>query len=177
MSVEDDYDDEVTALYRKWVGRVQGFLINMGCDPGLAEEIADDAFFGARRRWAHVRTLDQPEGYVFMIARNERYKRQKTHDARAKHLHPDPPGALRDGSDDPAPEVAEREMVRQALQQRPARQREAVMLRDIGGLSEAAAAEIMGVSVGSVKGYTFKGRQRLRLLLAEFRDQRGGNDR
>jgi len=68
-------------------------------------------------------------------------------------------------------------MVRQALQQLPARQREAVMLRDIGDLSEAAAAEIMGVSVGSVKGYTFKGRQRLRLLLTEFRDQRGGNDR
>jgi hypothetical protein len=62
MSLEEDYDDEAADLYRKWLGRVQGFLINIGCDQGLAEEITDDAFLGARRRWAHVRTLEAPEG-------------------------------------------------------------------------------------------------------------------
>jgi DNA-directed RNA polymerase specialized sigma24 family protein len=74
LSPEDFYDGEASDLYRKWVGRVQGFLINMGCDRGLAEEITDDAFMGARRRWAYVRTLEAPEGYVFKIARNERSK-------------------------------------------------------------------------------------------------------
>ena len=63
MSIEEDYDEEAAALYRKWVGRVQGFLIGMGCDHGLAEEIADDAFLGARRHWCRVRTYDGPEGY------------------------------------------------------------------------------------------------------------------
>jgi RNA polymerase sigma factor (sigma-70 family) len=177
MSLEEDYDDEATALYRKWVGRVQGFLINMGCDRGLAEEIADDAFLGARRRWAYVRTLDEPEGYAFKIARNERSRRQKKHDERAKDLHPDPAEGLRNVDNDPARYIADREVVRQALQQMPASQREAVTLRDAGGLSEAAAAEIMGVSIGSVKRYTSEGRQRLRLLLAEFRPRRGGNER
>jgi RNA polymerase sigma factor (sigma-70 family) len=177
VSLEEDYDDEATALYRKWVGRVQGFLINMGCERGLAEEIADDAFLGARRRWAYVRTLAEPEGYVFKIARNERSKRQKKHDDRAKDLHPDPPGALPTADEDPAREVADREAVRQALRQLPASQREVVTLRDAGGLSEAATAETMGVSIGSVKRYTYEGRQKLRFLLAEFRPRRGGSDR
>jgi RNA polymerase sigma factor (sigma-70 family) len=175
MSLEEDYDDEAADLYRKWLGRVQGFLINMGCDQGLAEEIADDAFLGARRRWGHVRTLEAPEGYVFKIARNERSKRQKPHDSRAKDLHPDPPAVLRD-VDHGALGVADRAIVRRALQQLPVRQREAVTLRDAIGLSEAGTAEIMEVSVGAVKRYTFEGRQSLRLQLAEFRPRRGGKD-
>jgi predicted RNA polymerase sigma factor len=58
MSLEEEYDDQASALYRKHAGRVQGFLIGMGCDRGLAEEITDDAFLAARRRWAQVRNLD-----------------------------------------------------------------------------------------------------------------------
>ena len=177
MSLEDEYDDQVTALYRKCAGRVQGFLISVGCDRGLAEEITDDAFLAVRRRWAHVRILDEPEGYVFKIARNERSKRQKEHDGRARDLHPDPCGTLRTAGDDVAQSVADRAVVRQALHQLPASQREAVMLRHVAGLSEAAAAQVMGVSIGSVKRYTSEGRGKLRDLLAEFRRGQEGNVR
>ena len=177
MSLEEEYDDQATALYRKFAGRVQGFLISMGCDRGLAEEITDDAFLAARHRWAHVRILDEPEGYVFKIARNERSKRQKAHDCRAKDLHPDPHEAQPAAGDDVAQIVADRAVVRQALRQLPASQREAVILRDAAGLSEAATAQAMGVSIGSVKRYTYEGRHKLRLLLAEFRRQQEGNGR
>jgi RNA polymerase sigma factor (sigma-70 family) len=173
MSLEG-YDDQVTVLYRRYAGRVQGYLINMGCDRGLAEEITDDAFLAARRRWARVRTLDEPEGYVFKIARNERSKRQKAHDCRVKDLDPDPHAAVRAG-DDHAQIVADRAAVWQALRQLPAGQREAVVLRDVADLSEAATARAMGVSTGCVKRYTFEGRQRLRVLLADFRRPGEGN--
>lgn len=123
-----------------------------------------------------MRTFDEPEGYVFKVAKNERSKRQKKHDSRAKDLHPDPSGAVRDVDDDPAQDVADRTVIRQALYQLAPSQREAVTLRDMAGLSEAAAAEIMEVSTGSVKRYTSEGRQKLRLLLAEFRRRREGND-
>jgi RNA polymerase sigma factor (sigma-70 family) len=177
MSLEEEYDDQATALYRKCAGRVQGFLIGMGCDRGLAEEITDDAFLAARRRWAHVRTLDEPEGYVFKIARNERSKRQKAHDCRARDLQPDPYCAPRGVDDDLAQMVTDRIVIRQALRQLPARQREAVTLRAVAGLSEAAAARAMGVGVGSVKRYAFEGRQELRRLLADYRRQQEGNNR
>jgi RNA polymerase sigma factor (sigma-70 family) len=177
MSLEENYDDEVTVLYRKWAGKVQGFLLNMGCDHGLAEEITNDAFKGAWLRWQYVRTLDQPEGYVFMIARNERSRRQRKHDRRAKDLHPDPGDTMRSHQDDPGQDAVDRAVVRQALQQLPPRPREAVLLRDVVGLTEAATAEAIGVSKGSVKRYTSEGRQRLRLLLQEFRYRQGGNYR
>jgi RNA polymerase sigma factor (sigma-70 family) len=176
ISLEEEHDDEISALYRKCAGRVQAFLINIGCDRGLAEEITNDAFLGARRRWPYVRTLQEPEGYVFKIARNERSKRQKKHDGHAKDLHPNPSGALRDVDDDPAQDIADRAVVRKALDQLPPSQREAVTLRHVVGLSEAATAAVMGVSAGSVKRYTSEGRQKLRLLLAEFRGRREGND-
>jgi RNA polymerase sigma factor (sigma-70 family) len=179
MSLQEEYDDQVTMLYRKYAGRVQGFLISMGCDRGLAEEITDDAFCAARGRWAHVRILDEPEGYVFKIARNERSKRQKQHDCRARDLHPDPggTGSLRAADDDIAQSVTDSAVVRQALHQLPASQREAVFLRHVAGLPEAATARVMGVSIGSVKRYTSEGRGKLRDLLAEFRRPQEGNGR
>jgi RNA polymerase sigma factor (sigma-70 family) len=172
MSLEEEYDDQVAVLYRSYAGRVQGFLISTGCDPGLAEEITNDAFLAARRRWVQVGSFDEPAGYVFKVARNERGKRQKEHDCLAKDLHPDPPRAA---GDDLAQLVADRIVVRQALRQLPARQREAVTLRAVAGLSEAATAQAMGVSVGSVKRYASEGRQELRRLLADYRRQQEGN--
>ena len=172
MSLDEEYDDQVAVLYRRYAGRVQGFLISTGCDRGLAEEITDDAFLSARRRWAHVGSFDEPAGYVFKVARNERSKRQKEHDCLAKDLHPDPPRAA---GDDLAQLVADRIVVRQALRQLPARQREAVTLRAVAGLSEAATAQAMGVSVGSVKRYASEGRHELRRLLADYRRQQEGN--
>ena len=177
MSLEEQYDDQATVLYRKYAGRVQGFLISMGCDRGLAEEINDDAFLAARRRWARVRNLDEPEGYVFKIARNERSKRQKEHDCRTKDLRPDPYDAPRAAGDDIAQIVADRIVIRQALRELPARQREAITLRAVAGLSEAATARAMGVSVGSVKRYASEGRQELRRLLADWWRQQEGNNR
>jgi len=176
MSLDEEYDDQATVLYRKWAGRVLGFLISMGCDRGLAEEITNDAFLAAWRRWAHVRDLDEPEGYVFKIARNERSKRQKDHDCRAKDLHPDPREVPRAAGDDLAQMVADRIVIRRALRQLPARQREAVTLRAVAGLSEAATAQAMGVSAGSVKRYASEGRQELRRLLADYWRQQEGNN-
>ena len=177
MNSGEDYDDEVTMLYRKSAGKVLGFLVGMGCDPGLAEEITDDAFMGARRYWEHVRTLDEPEGYIFKIARNERSKRQRAHDDRAKDLHRDPAEVEQIRHDDFAQDVADRAAVLQALQGLPRRLREAVVLRHVGDLSEAATADVMGVSVGSVKSFTSHGRARLRAQLDESRARSGGNER
>jgi RNA polymerase sigma-70 factor (sigma-E family) len=56
--------------------------------------------------------------------------------------------------------------VREALSSLPRRQREAVVLRYFADLTEAATAELMGVSVGSVKAYTSRGLARLAEVLA-----------
>jgi len=175
VSVEEAYDEEVTALYRKYARKVLAFLSGMGCDRGLAEEIADDAFLAARRRWTYVRTFDHPEGYVFVIARRERSRRQKEHDHRARELYPDLQETRETGYD-PAQQVTEHATIQQALRQLPPSQRAAVCLRHIADLSEALTAEIMGVSPGAVKRYVSDGRHALRELLADFRPRQGGTN-
>lgn len=178
MSVDDEYDDEVTVFYRRYVGRVQAFLINMGTDRGLAEEIADDAFLAARRYWAHVRSLDRPEAYIFKVARNERSRRQKNYASRARDLHPAPPEPPQSAAVDLAHGVADRIVQQEALRQLPPSLREVIALRVVEDLAVDTTAEIMGISPGAVKRYTFEGRQRLRVLLSDFRDTAGeGMDR
>jgi RNA polymerase sigma-70 factor (sigma-E family) len=64
------------------------------------------------------------------------------------------------------PDVVGRLVMRNAIAALPRRQREAVVLRYYADLTEVATAEVMGVSVGSVKAYTSRGLARLGELLA-----------
>lgn len=180
MTAEEDYDDEVALLYRKHLRRVLGFLLNLGTDGGLAEEIAADAFLGARRHWARVRTFDRPESYVYAIARNEWSKRQRKLDERARELHPGLDERLvphQACGQDLAQDVADRAALRRALDQLPPREREAVALRHIEEFPEDVTATIMGISKATVRNYAYLGRQRLRPLLAEFRQRSEGTGR
>jgi RNA polymerase sigma-70 factor (sigma-E family) len=64
------------------------------------------------------------------------------------------------------PDLAGGVAIRAALASLPARQREAIVLRYYADLSEADTAEVMGVAVGSVKGYTSRGLAKLGELMA-----------
>lgn len=58
--------------------------------------------------------------------------------------------------------------VRAAIALLPVRQREAVVLRDLEGLSYDEAAEALGCSVASVKSALFRGRQALAVALEQY---------
>lgn len=60
----------------------------------------------------------------------------------------------------------QRDLIRRALTQLPARQRAAVVLRHYDDLSEVETAAVLGCSVGTVKSQTSKGLARLREVLA-----------
>lgn len=59
--------------------------------------------------------------------------------------------------------------VQAAILQLPVRQREAVVLRDLQGLSYDEVAGALGCSVASVKSALFRGRQRLAVTLEQHR--------
>jgi len=59
--------------------------------------------------------------------------------------------------------------VRAAIAQLPVRQREAVVLRDLQGLSYDEVASALGCSVASVKSALFRGRQTLAVELEQHR--------
>ncbi len=70
-------------------------------------------------------------------------------------------------AEDDASSALRRQEVIWALRSIPVRQREAVVLRYWADLPEASVARLMGISVGTVKGYTSRGLARLGELLGE----------
>ena len=65
-------------------------------------------------------------------------------------------------SGDPAHRLAEHDAIRQTLLELPPRQRAAVVLCDVYGLTSAEAASALGLSHGSLKMALWRGRERFR---------------
>jgi RNA polymerase sigma factor (sigma-70 family) len=70
---------------------------------------------------------------------------------------------------DPATALVERDAVLAALAALPERQREVLVLRYYGDLSEAAIADSLGISRGAVKTHASRGMAALRPILEQVR--------
>jgi len=82
------------------------------------------------------------------------------------------------GTDDVEATVAERQtaaLVHERLHLLPHKLREAVVLCDIEERTDADAAELLGVPIGTLKSRLRRGRQRLALALQDTREQEIGN--
>jgi RNA polymerase sigma-70 factor (ECF subfamily) len=66
---------------------------------------------------------------------------------------------------DPFAHIDQRDTIRRALSQVPVDQRKALVLLDWVGLTDTAAAEIMGISPEAARMRASRARQRLRELL------------
>jgi RNA polymerase sigma factor (sigma-70 family) len=162
VSGNNEYDEEITALFRKYHGRLRGFLINIGAAPDIADDVVVFAFTQLPPHWARLR-VGRPDIYLHRVALNEYTRRQR--EARREEPCSDPPETP---VVDPCTGLIDRLALRWALGQLPGREREAVTLRHCGGLNVAETAAVMGeISEGSVKRYTFDGLRKLRKLLQD----------
>jgi RNA polymerase sigma-70 factor (sigma-E family) len=127
-------------------------------DRAEAEDIAQEACARAYSRWSSVR--DHAEPWCVRVASNLAMDRLRS---RTRTLRRDSElanagtvGAVFAGSS------ADRVDLVKALTSLPRRQREVVVLRYLGDLSEAQTAEALGCSVGTVKTHASRGLARLR---------------
>jgi RNA polymerase sigma-70 factor (sigma-E family) len=154
-----DADLAVTVLhaahYRALV-RLAAFLVR---DRAVAEEIVQDAYVGLHRNWSRMRDPERGVDYLRRATVNgARSVGRRTATAR-KYA---PVLAAGGQVPDPAAAVVEREAVLVALAQLPERQREVLVLRYYGDFSEAAIAELLGISRGAVKTHASRGLNSLR---------------
>jgi len=158
-----DVRQQVTALYQTHsLGLVKLAVLMVGDQP-TAEDIVQEAFLGLYRRWRALRDADRALGYLRSSVLNgcraihrTRYRRQA--------IVLDPPTDMASAEEEAVLAEAHREVLA-ALRQLPDRQREAVVLRYILDMTEAQAAETMGVSQGTVKSATSRGLANLARLL------------
>lgn len=98
----------------------------------------------------------------------EHRRRQRSHAARAERLaaEPDPPAGV-EAPDTRVIRAEEAERLRGLLSQLPERQREVLHLAFYQGLSLTEAAQVMEISLGSVRTHYHRGKERLRALLQD----------
>lgn len=142
-------------------------------DPTRAEDAVQESLVRLFGVWPRVRH-DEPEAYCHRILRNllvSTWRKERrlvlVPEVRdqpvADRNRPDHRSADPLAGTDPGDRV---DLVR-ALQQLPAREREVVVLRHYADLSERAVAELLGVSIGTVKSSASRGLDRLRELIVD----------
>jgi RNA polymerase sigma-70 factor (sigma-E family) len=147
---------------------LQRFGYALTGDWALAEDLLQTALARAYPRWPRIRR-DDPEAYVRKIMVNtwsSWWRRRWRGEV--------PSGQLPDsaGPDNYA-SIDSRQALRAALSKLPPRQRAVVVLRYHQDLSEAQVAELLGVTVGTVKSQAAKALAALReqTALGPYRNQ------
>jgi RNA polymerase sigma factor (sigma-70 family) len=110
-----------------------------------AEEIAQEAFLKVWERWGTVGGLADPSGYLYRTAMNVwRSRGRRAALALRKVAHTVP-------HDDDMRAVEERDLVVRALARLTPRQRAAIVLVDLLGLTSEAAGHALGVRPSTVR--------------------------
>lgn len=131
-------------------------------DRHQAEDILQAVLERAYPRWTKIAAHGDPEWYLrrsIVNAAKDGWRRKKRY-PEILEAEPEDDGYF------PFDEVNNRTVVREALAELPAGQRTVVVLRYWEGLSEAETAELMGVSVGTVKSQAHRALKGLRQRLS-----------
>lgn len=151
-------DPECTWLVRDRYAPLVGMLTLQVGDRDVAEELAQDALVTLIRHWDRVRAMDNPSAWLTTVAFNQArsWWRRSYAQQRARRRH----GPTVTTTDSPDTETSM--VVRAAVGELPARQRQAIILRYFHGYSVLEAAEIMECAEGTVKSLTSQARATLR---------------
>jgi RNA polymerase sigma-70 factor (sigma-E family) len=163
VSADWDADRAVTVLYAahyRSLVRLAALLLR---DVATAEEVVQDSFVAMHDGWRRLRDNDKALSYLrqSVVNRSRSVLRHRVVvDKNAPKPAPDMPSA-----EQGAIALLERSAVVTALRTLPLRQREALVLRFYGDLSEAQIAATMGISKGAVKSHTARAMTALRSVL------------
>lgn len=136
-------------LYRDHRMRLVRLAILLVDDPATAEDVVQEAFAGLHRHWAGLRDEAAAVGYLrTAVVNGSRSVLRRRRTAR-EYVPPHQVNAR--SAESLAMLSAEHQAVVDALATLPPRQREVLVLRYYGGLSEAEIAEVTGITKGTVK--------------------------
>jgi RNA polymerase sigma-70 factor (ECF subfamily) len=169
--------DAFNVLVERYQAPVYNLCLRM-LGPAAAEDAAQEAFISAYRFLSRFRG-GSFRAWLFRIAANACYdemRRKKSRPAQSLDRPHGEGGRIFDTADSaPTPETrAETSELRRALESALARlpgdQRLAVILCDVQGMDYAEIAEVMRISLGTVKSRISRARSRLRAILLEHRE-------
>jgi RNA polymerase sigma-70 factor (sigma-E family) len=136
-------------LYRDHRMRMVRLAMLLVDDPSTAEDVVQEAFTGLHRNWTGLRDEAAAIGYLrAAVVNGSRSVLRRRRTAR-DYVPPHQVNAR--SAESLAMLSAEHQAVVDALATLPPRQREVLVLRYYGGMTEAEIAEATGISRGTVK--------------------------
>ena len=177
------------AAYAWLIGEFQqpvyGLVYRVINDPADAADTTQDVFLKVFRGMKHFHGGSSLKTWIYRIALHEAANRRRwwfRHKAKETSIEPtesDSPGvgesamqlALTDHADSPFDSVAHREVqhrVEEELRKIPEPYRTALILRDLEEMSYEEIAEVLEISLGTVKSRLTRGRDALRQRLAPY---------
>ncbi|MGW4437950.1 SigE family RNA polymerase sigma factor [Streptomyces sp. NPDC004596] len=135
---------------------------SLTANPSDAEDLLQTALTKTYVAWERIEDHRALDGYVrraLLNTRTSQWRKRRVDEFACDELpEPEP----EPGAEDPAERQALRDAMWRAIARLPARQRAMVVLRYYEDLSEAQTAEVLGVSVGTVKSAVSRALGKLR---------------
>ena len=175
----NDFEKLVTA-YEK---NVYSLALRMVGDPEDAADMTQETFIKAYRSLSSFRGDSKFSSWLYRIASNVclDFLRSRSRHPQVSLNSSDEDDRttfeLPDMSRNPEEQLMKKlsmEAVRRGLEQLPEQQRQILVLRELGGLSYAELARILGLEEGTVKSRIFRARKRLCALLLRDGNISGG---
>jgi RNA polymerase sigma-70 factor (ECF subfamily) len=176
------------AAYARLIGEfhqpIYGLIYRIVNDPSDAADTTQDVFLKVFRGMKHFHGQSSLKTWIYRIALHEAANRRRwwfRHKAQETPIDPVAPGEcefsgsgedrLVDPGESPFEKFAHTEVraaVEQALQQVPEPYRTALILRDLEEMSYEEIAEVLAISLGTVKSRITRGRDALRKKLTGY---------
>ncbi|MEW1960285.1 SigE family RNA polymerase sigma factor [Kineococcus sp. NPDC059986] len=157
-------DEAVGALYAAHWRRLVALAASLMGESASAEEVVADAFVTLHKRWERLADKGSAVAYLRTSVVNgarDVLKHRVVTDRRRPLPDPAP-----DGPEEHAVRASEHRSVLTALDGLPARQREVLVLRYQGDMSEQDIADVLGISRGAVKTHAHRGLSALREVMS-----------
>ncbi|MFJ6896912.1 SigE family RNA polymerase sigma factor [Streptomyces hokutonensis] len=135
---------------------------SLTANPSDAEDLLQTALTKTYVAWERIEDHRALDGYVrraLLNTRTSQWRKRKVDEFACEELPEPEPGC---GAEDPAEQQALHDAMWRAIAKLPDRQRAMVVLRYYEDLSEVQTAEVLGVSVGTVKSAVSRALGKLR---------------
>jgi RNA polymerase sigma-70 factor, ECF subfamily len=184
QALRDGLEPAYELLLVRFQQPVYALALRLLDDDGDASDVVQEVFLKVFRNIGTFRGQSSLKTWIYRITVNEAHNARRwffRHRRREVELDDTPEETrslkevIPDTGQTPFEVVCDRErqsMVEAALERINPIFREAVVLRDLSGLSYEEIAEVLNVSLGTVKSRILRGREALREQLAERLDRR-----
>lgn len=162
VAVTEDFE----SFYKRQYPRAVGLAFALTGKRHLAEEVAQDAFVSAYRRWERISAYDDPAAWLRRVVVNNATSVLRRRIVEIKAFP-----RLRAGLD-PVPELEpDATSVWNAVRALPRRQAQSIALFYLEDLSVEQVADVLHCSPGTVKAHLRRGRESLGRKLRAWKEK------